>query len=366
MSTALCALGLIVSACSSSISPSSTTLSAIVPASGTTLGGTMATITGETFSTGDLVTIGGTPATSVSVINATTLVVTTPGHAAGPVDVVVTTPAGQRASLPSAFTYLAPATINTPPVINSIVAQGRVGPREPPGFASLDETIAVAAAVTDAETPAAQLVFEWSADTGSFSGSGPNVSWTAPHSYPAPSTVMLMLTVRERYQTTDAGGAPVARENVVTGATPHRLHDSMREIDDLAVDFLVGFSQQLDPRYVVRNFTSTCPGAAAELSDVQKDNDQFVITSYVIGTPRTSLVFTGPGGCPLRGVFGDACAQVPVTWHSTNRGSGAAGVADGIDQVAAVLENDQWRLCASDFNSTTTSAAVAAFRSHRR
>src|SRR5947207_11690152 len=55
------------------------------------------------------VTIDGVPA-SVTVMSPTMLTVTTPAHAAGPVDVVVTTSAGS-ATLPAAFTYLPPPVI---------------------------------------------------------------------------------------------------------------------------------------------------------------------------------------------------------------------------------------------------------------
>ena len=144
-----------------------------------------------------------------------------------------------------------------------------------------------------------------------------------------------------------------------------RVHDSIREVNDLAVDFLVGFSKQLDPAYVVRNFTSSCGGAADEQKDVQKNNDQNTVNSYTIGNPNTAIVFTGRGGCPFRGVFGDACAQVPVEWHSTAKATGVSGVAKGIDQVTAVLEQDQWRLCASDFNGEPTSL-LAEILLHRR
>jgi hypothetical protein len=360
------AVGLSLASCGTGAGPSSTALTGIMPASGTTLGGTRVTITGTMFSAGDVVTIGGTPATNLSMVNSTTITITTPQHAAGPVDVAVSAPGGQQAILPAAYTYVAPApTSNAPPVIGSIVVQGRVGPREPPGFASLDETVAVSATVTDVDTPVSQLAFGWSADTGTFNGSGPNVTWTAPHTFATPGTVLLTLSVSERSPAPNDPSAPSTGGNAVSRAVPVRLHDSLREIGDLATDFLVGFSKQLDAAYVVRNFASDCAGAAAELSDVQKDNQQFTITSYTIGTPLTTIVFTGAAGCPFRGVFGDACAQVPVEWHSTNKLTNTAGVAKGIDQVTAVLENDQWVLCASDFNSSAVSAAMLAFRTHR-
>jgi len=69
-------------------------VTAISPNHGTTLGGTGVTITGTNFTGATAVTIGGTPAQFVTVVSATSITATTPAHAAGAVNVVVTTPAG--------------------------------------------------------------------------------------------------------------------------------------------------------------------------------------------------------------------------------------------------------------------------------
>jgi len=347
---------LAAAACSSSTNPSSVSLTGIAPSSGTTLGGTSVTITGTNFPSGPTVTIGGAPAIGVSAVGPTSITAITPQHAAGAADVVVTFTDGQRATLVGGYTFVrAQPVVNTPPAINSMVVQGTVGPREPAQFASAGETVSVAAGVTDAETPPSQLTYQWASDIGgSFSGSGARVSWTAPGVAAAASIAVLTLTVIEQYQDVDDSGLPVTRQNSATGSTSVRVHDSIREINDLAVDFLIGFSKQLDPAYVVRNFTPSCAGTADEYGDVSRNNQQNTITSYFVGTPSTTIVFIGPGGCPFRGVFGDACAQVPVEWHSTNKLTGVSGVAKGTDQVTAVFENDQWRLCASDFNQVPT------------
>ena len=343
-------------------------MTGISPNSGTTVGGTKITISGGGFAAGATVTIGGAAATDVAVSSANQLTATTGVHASGAADVVVSLPNGQRGSLGSGYTYVAPqAVTNTPPTISAIVVQGTVGTREPPQFASLDETVNVTATVSDAETPVSQLVFTWVSDSGgTFSGSGSSVKWTAPHTLTGtPKTVALTLTVTEHYQTIDASGLPVTRDNNATQTTGVRVHDSLKEINDLAVDFLVGFSKQLDPAFVVRNFSDTCGGKADEQSDVQKNNDQNVVNSYTIGNPQTTIIFTGKPGCPFRDRFGDACAQVPVEWHSTAKATGVSGVAKGTDQVSAVLESDQWRLCASDFNGDPNQSDLSRLLTRR-
>jgi hypothetical protein len=146
---------------------------------------------------------------------------------------------------------------------------------------------------------------------------------------------------------------PITAEHRITGTSAVRLHNSIKEVSDLAAEFLLDFSKQLDPTFVMRNFTPTCAGTAAELGDVQNNQRNFVITSYTIGTPVTTANFTGT--CPFRNVFGDACAMVPVEWHSTIRANGRAVWTRGIDHVTAILENDQWKLCASDYEETAAS-----------
>ena len=81
------------------------TITAISPTSGDTAGGDSITITGTHFiGVGITVSLGGSGATSVSATNFTQIAATTAAHAAGVVDVVVTT-IGGTATLTNGFTY---------------------------------------------------------------------------------------------------------------------------------------------------------------------------------------------------------------------------------------------------------------------
>jgi len=83
----------------------------VSPNSGSTSGGTNATISGSAFQSGATVAFGGVAATNVNVVNSTTIVATTP---LGPiseqlqVDIVVTNPDGTSATLHPGFTYSVP------------------------------------------------------------------------------------------------------------------------------------------------------------------------------------------------------------------------------------------------------------------
>ena len=45
----------------------------------------------------------------------------------------------------------------------------------------------------------------------------------------------------------------------------------------------------------------------------------------------------------------DACSAFAVHWEVTKKSSGSREITNGVDYVSAVLENNQWRLCHSDF-----------------
>ncbi|MFT3809610.1 MAG: IPT/TIG domain-containing protein [Micropepsaceae bacterium] len=88
-------------------SPTATSLS---PAFGPVSGGTLVSVSGTNFVTGDTsVTIDGIviPAASVTVNSATSLTFSTPAHAAGTVAVSVSTSGGTSSSIPGGFTYAA-------------------------------------------------------------------------------------------------------------------------------------------------------------------------------------------------------------------------------------------------------------------
>ncbi len=87
------------------------TFTSLTPVVGPVAGGTSVTLTGTNFRAGMQVRFGGVLATLGSVNpGGTSATVTTPAHAAGAVDVSVTTPGG-TANLPGAFTYVAVPTL---------------------------------------------------------------------------------------------------------------------------------------------------------------------------------------------------------------------------------------------------------------
>ena len=257
-----------------------------------------------------------------------------------------------------------PVVQNTPPTVGAFTVQGtRAG--QPANFADLGETIPLNVTVTDPETAASSLRFNWSATVGTFNGTGPSVTWQAPTTAVTPRDVTLALEVVETYQ---SQGRNV--ENRVSGSTTVSLHDSIQEVSDLARQFLLDFSSSsLSVEYVMRNFEPGCYGTDAETGDVTDNRQDFTIVESNIGPASTSVGFGGH--CSFRNRPGDSCARVPVFWRSRakrdlydSRGrlvlrEGEMTVATGIDQVAAMYYPSQkrWRLCDSAFQSGTTSLA---------
>jgi hypothetical protein len=87
---------------------SGVTLTGVGPSSGTTSGGTGVTLTGTGLAGTTGITFAGVAATSVNVVNSTTVNAVTPAHAAGAVDVVITTPSGSATDT-NGYTYLSTA-----------------------------------------------------------------------------------------------------------------------------------------------------------------------------------------------------------------------------------------------------------------
>lgn len=237
-----------------------------------------------------------------------------------------------------------PPPANNVPVIDSISVQG-TRPQEPPTFADVNEVVTVEARVRDDETAVDQLTYNWSAPVGTFSGTGARVTWQAPPTAQTPpQPVTLTLQVVERYGTN--------LEHRVSKTVDVMLHDSLKEVGDMARQFLLDFSDSSkDASVVLRNFDPNCYGYGPELEDVNDNRRELRIVASEIGIPQVTVRFGGL--CPFRNRAGDACAQVRVFWSSVRASDGVfMGNSRGVDQVAAMYSRDQkrWRLCDSQFN----------------
>ena len=359
-------ISLIVASCGGSPVRSSEgplLVSSIAPSAGSTLGGTRITIAGSSFRPTSTVRFGDSPAASVVVDSSSSMTAVTGPHAAGVVDVSISS-GDRNATLPGGFTYAVASTIaNAPPTIASLVAQGSRR-NEPPRFADLGEEISVAAVVEDPETPPDALSFEWmSTPGGAISGTGPSITWRAADSGMTPFTASIRLTVVERFTTVDGAGRLVQNENRVSREITVGVHDSVREVQDLAKDFLELFSQSnVAADVVVRNFQDGCgaggTGKRDERMQVEENRMRFSILSWFVGAPRVTIDFGGVS--PFRSRQADGWAAVDVNWRSRcltrddARGCPAVGYIKndvGTDWVTARYDEptNRWWLCDSDY-----------------
>jgi IPT/TIG domain len=366
----LCAAAL--SGCSSPTAPTPArvTVASVAPPRGSTGGGTTVTISGSGFAAGATVSIGGAAATDVKVTSANAITAVTPSRSGAGNSEVTVTVGASTASLPNGFTYVAPTGTNQPPIITSITSVGSRA-KQPAGFADIGETITLVATVTDKETAPSALTYEWSGP-GTFSGSGNSVSWTAPASIssrPSPTTISLKVT--ENYTEGD-----VPQRKVGTGSYVVSVHDSPTEIFDIGEDFLTLFTHSEIPTdQVLHNFSTTCGGRSAEADDVNRARRQYVedFSKFRISrVPPVDIRFGSlflPFGDPGRVKRADAAAQFQVHWEITyiidvdaTRRKGTHEVTDGVDYVTAVLENDRWLLCSSDFNGPSVQTGTGIRR----
>ena len=249
---------------------------------------------------------------------------------------------------------------NNQPVVESITVQGSKA-NEPANFADVGEAIAVSAKVRDDETALSLLQYTWSATSGTFSGTGASVTWTAPATLPGtPSstsgqTVTLTLTVVERY-----GPAPPQFEHRVTSTATLSLHDSPSEVGELSWQFLMDFSDSniRDVNYIMRNFSKArCPQPSEvddEFNQVTADRANFRRTSYSVTRVPASINFRS--SCSINAKRGDACAVVPVVWMDIDLRTNVPGSTRGNGGIAAAYAPDdgRWWLCASTYHSTST------------
>jgi len=243
--------------------------------------------------------------------------------------------------------------LNALPSLSSITVQGR-RPKQPPRFADAGEVVDVTATVTDAETSVDELTYEWTAPVGTFSGTGRNVTWTAPATVLLPTDVTITLKVVERY---GHPGQPKNFTQDVSSTQTLSLHDSPKEVGEMALQFLIDFSTTTIKEWqvVMQNFKrSVCPVPGEfddEREQVENHYTNFTMHSHEVGPADVTLNF---GGTCRFNLPGDACASVRVMWDST--GPEGRKLTQGVDHLTAMYAgtDSRWWLCSSRYEPTTT------------
>jgi hypothetical protein len=328
----------------------------VSPANGSTTTDTTLTLTGSGFAADSVVTIGGTPAKSVTFVSDAQLtVVAAARETPGPVSIELSS-AGKTSTLANVFTYVAPSGVNQPPVVSQIRVTGS-RPGQPPQIADIGQNISLAATVSDNEASEAQLTYVWSAP-GSFSPAAANTTWQVGTDIPTPSAVTVSLQVFETF----VEGGVTHKQASAPGSLVLQVHNFQKEVLDRGEDFLTLFSNSSIPTsQVLHNFSARCDdgeGRNAEEDDVDENRDLYTqdFAAFRIQR-RPPVTFNFGGNCQVPDGrvqhHVDACASYAVHWEVTKKSTGVREITNGIDYVSAVFENNEWKLCHSDFIGTS-------------
>jgi hypothetical protein len=228
---------------------------------------------------------------------------------------------------------------NTPPVISSITTSV--------ARAEVDTDVAITAAVTDAETPVAQLQFAWTVSAGTINGQGSSVVWHTPKDDPTPKDYTIKLTVTETYGTASGGVMP--QQSVSAESPVVRLHNSPKELGDLAVGFLTDFANSsVSPATAVRNFSDTCRGKQDELNDITENRSHFVILNSSLRL-RSARVRSDNVRADMSVSCGFSSRITKCDSGDLKCVVGAVSDVAGECTLTGVYEQQRWWLCDSHF-----------------
>lgn len=217
------------------------------------------------------------------------------------------------------------------------------------GRTEVDVDIPVQVLVTDAETAIDQLGYAWTATAGTIVGSGRTVTWRLPKGAPTPVDVTITVAVTEPYQVLE-NGMLVTRQHRVEGITsPFRVHDSPTEVRTVAMDFLEMFADAgVPPSVCVQNFSDSCPGKAAEESDIEDVRKGRSVQDADLTFRSVNL-----NGLRTEAEVSIACRLESLVTAKIDASDpfmpGDRVVADGICDMTAIYQQGLWKLCTSHF-----------------
>jgi hypothetical protein len=245
-----------------------------------------------------------------------------------------------------------PPVVNNPPQIKSIAASAtRVEVGTP---------ITLTASVEDTDTPLGNLTYTWTAETGTFSGTGPVVTWSPSADAKTPADYIITLTVTETY----TSGSLLIENKTVSTMTAH-VNNSSKELAELSLRFLGDFANsRVSADKCVSEFSDSCIGKRDELDDITANRHDFEIvgatlrhTSLQIGAARTTATVN---------TFCAFTSRV-ITTNPQSEGCKNDPAACKFDSVQSVqgncvttnvYQNGRWWLCTSNFSA---SGALTAF-----
>jgi hypothetical protein len=243
---------------------------------------------------------------------------------------------------------------NTAPQIKSLTASD--------ARAEVDVPITLTAVVEDAETPVANLTYAWSAETGTFTGTGSTVTWVAGQNAMTPADVVLTLTVTERYTANSAQA-----ENKVSSTATVRLHNSPNELRDMSVRFLTDFANsRISSDQCVQDFSDSCNGKKDERADVDDARHDYehlasTIRPTSVSIASNRMTATVHTFCSFTVKVISTAPRDEVCEGGKKCPLGSTGTATGDCWTTNVYEKGRWWLCESHFSSIPTLTMPSTF-----
>ena len=252
-----------------------------------------------------------------------------------------------------------PVVNNTPPTIKSLTAgDTRVEVGTP---------VTLTASVEDADTPVANLTYDWVVPNGTITGTGVSVSWTPGAEAVTPADFVVTLNVTEKYT---SGSVQV--ENKATSTVTVHVNNSNKELAEQALRFLGNFvNSKVSPEACVAEFTSNCSGKKEEFDDIDDNRHDYEIVASTLR--HTSLSVAGNRTSATVNTFCSFTSKVissnPRDEVCANGGCplGSTTTATGTCVTTHRYEQGKWWLCTSSFDPNRTlvpQGVIPSFFSH--
>ena len=249
-------------------------------------------------------------------------------------------------SSPTPPSPVVPPTVKltTPPIIRSIAA--------PTVRVETGQDVTIAAVVEDAETPLNQLTYQWTANAGTITGTGPVVTWRHAPGLTSGVDVVITLTVIDTHKAVENNVIVERDYRVVGQAAPFRVHDSAAEMKELSRKFLLDLfgNSKIPPIACLVDFTESgkcAAGKAAELKDITENRQLVEIISGTIFTQQ--FISEGPNAARVTNF---------AQFYSILKSNGVGGYAIGDFVITGVYEANRWWICESTFDPSAGHGAL--------
>ena len=237
-----------------------------------------------------------------------------------------------------------------PPVVDPATAPMIQSITVPTSRVDAGTDVTITAVVEDAETPLTALAYQWSANAGTITGSGPTATWRMPLGITSGVDVTVTLTVIDTHDAVVNNVVVKQQYVVVKTSAPFRVHDSTAEVKALARKFLVDLfgNSSVPPAACMVDFADMCANyGEGKINELQQivENRAAVVTTRV-EMFNQDVRFFSP-------TFGTVHSATQYTGYFIN--DPVIGTTCGDFELTMVYVGNRWWICESYFNEDDVS-----------